>query len=198
MQFLDDYIRKVFMEMESKKNLGPDGMNGFFYKCSWDIIGGEVCLAIKYIFQTKRIKGRTNATHLYIIPKPHNPISVIDVRPMACCNVVYKAIVRLVVGRLKDVLHQMVSPTQTTFLPGRNIQDSLMLAHELARGYRRKHDEKRCMVKIDIKGAYDSINWKALDMILLRVEFPTKMIECIKMCVNLVKYSVLVNREVYG
>lgn len=71
-----------------------------------------------------------------------------------------------------------------------------MLAHEVVRGYNRRHDTRRWALKIDIMGAYDTVNWDALNLLMYRLEFPEVMIKWIFMCVSSARYSILVNREV--
>nr|GEY68199.1 RNA-directed DNA polymerase, eukaryota, reverse transcriptase zinc-binding domain protein [Tanacetum cinerariifolium] len=49
----------------------------------------------------------------------------------------------------------VVNLNQSAFIPGRHIQDNILIAQELLKGYKRKNDAKRCALKIDIQKAYD-------------------------------------------
>lgn len=45
---------------------------------------------------------------------------------------------------------------------GKHIGDNLLLATELIKGYSHKHISPRCMIKVDLRKAYDSIEWSSL------------------------------------
>ena len=56
------------------------------------------------------------------------------------------------------MLDTLVSVKQSAFVPGRLIQDNLLITQELLKGYGRKNGPKRCALKIDIAKAYDTVN----------------------------------------
>lgn len=126
------------------------------------------------MFKKCKIPGGINATHLCLIPKSANTRKVNDFRPIACCNLIYKGIAKVIANRLKKVIDPIISQNQNAFIPGRHIQENLLLAHELVRGYGRKHGSKSCMIKLDLKGAYDNVNWQCLMMLLKRIGVPEK------------------------
>ena len=75
-------------------------------------------------------------------------------------------------SRLSDVINSVVEDTQSAFIPGRNIQDNILLAQELVRGYGRKNVSPRCLVQMDIQKAYDTVEWQALQHIMVELGFP--------------------------
>lgn len=50
-----------------------------------------------------------------------------------------------------------MDPTQSRFIPDRQILDNTLLASELIKGYGRKGFSPRCVIKIDLQMAYDSV-----------------------------------------
>lgn len=88
----DEEIREAFFSINSRKSLGPDGMSCLFFKCMWETIQEDVCKAIKHIFTSRRILGGVNSTHICLIPKTFHPVKVDEFIPIACCNIVDKAI----------------------------------------------------------------------------------------------------------
>ncbi|GJV64974.1 RNA-directed DNA polymerase, eukaryota, reverse transcriptase zinc-binding domain protein [Tanacetum coccineum] len=82
--------------------------------------------------------------------------------PITCCNVLYKCISKILTNRIKDGLSKVISLNQSAFIPGRHIQDNILISQELLNGYNRKNGAKRCVMKIDIQKAYDTVNWDFL------------------------------------
>lgn len=51
------------------------------------------------------------------------------------------------------------------------IADNIILAHELVKTYSRKHVSPRCMIKIDLQKAYDSVKWIYLEQDMMELVF---------------------------
>ncbi|XP_074299412.1 uncharacterized protein LOC141630503 [Silene latifolia] len=115
-----------------------------------------------------------NATVLTLIPKMDCPSSVHDFRPIACCNVIYKCISKIICSRLSGVLMDIVSMNQSAFIKDREIVDNILICQDLVRLYGRKTCTPRAMLKIDLKKAYDSIEWAFLRDMLIVLEFPER------------------------
>ncbi|XP_060178257.1 uncharacterized protein LOC132608212 [Lycium barbarum] len=58
-----------------------------------------------------------------------------------------------------------------------------------------KHISLRCMIKIDVKKAYDSVEWPYLDQVMEGLGFPTKFRDWIFGCVKMVNYSIVISGE---
>lgn len=59
--------------------------------------------------------------------------------------------------RLQSVMEYLVDASQAAFVPGRMLNDIVILSHELVKGYGRKAISPGCMFKIDMQKAYDSL-----------------------------------------
>src|SRR5688572_13791341 len=71
--------------------------------------------------------------------------------------------------------------------------DNILLAAELIKGYTRKNNSPRCMIKMDLRKAYDSISWTFLLSVMAEMGFPPRFVDWIRVCVSTVSFSVLVN-----
>ncbi|GJW49094.1 hypothetical protein Tco_0090445 [Tanacetum coccineum] len=117
----DKEIKEAIFDIDSNKVVGPDGYSSCFFKKSWEIIGKDVCKAIKEFFITGKLLREINATLITLVPKVDTPEKVSDFRLIACCNVIYKVISKILKSRIKVGMSIIVSMNQSAILPGRHI-----------------------------------------------------------------------------
>ena len=68
---------------------------------------------------------------------------------------------KVLANRLTKVVDTMVNPSQTAFMPGRNILDGVVVLHEtIHKLYRKRKDS--LILKLDFEKAYDKVNWPFL------------------------------------
>nr|GEV30854.1 hypothetical protein [Tanacetum cinerariifolium] len=171
---IDEEIKEVMLDIGKNKALGPDGFTSTFFKSSWDIAGKDVCLAIHDFFNFGKLLGEVNATMVSLILKIPQPNKVSDFRPIACCNVLYKCISKILFNEIKCGFDKIVNLNQSAFIPGRIIQDNLMLSQELLKVYNFKNRPSIYALKIDIAKACDKVNWYFLEKILNNFRFHKK------------------------
>ncbi|XP_074315517.1 uncharacterized protein LOC141651715 [Silene latifolia] len=119
------------------KSPGPDGYTRQFYRDAWDIVGDEVCDAVRYFFDTGKLLTQINATTITLIPKMDMPTNVKHFRPISCCNVLYKAISKIMCNRLAAILPDIISKNQGAFVKGRSILENILICQDLVRLYNR-------------------------------------------------------------
>lgn len=78
----------------------------------------------------------------------------------------YKVIAKLLASRLAESLEKLISPEQGAFVKGRLMTENILLVQELLKEYKRKRTSPKCMIKIDIRKAYDTLSWSFLERIL--------------------------------
>lgn len=143
--------------MDSNSSPGRDGFNAHFFKTAWNIVQVEVVKGVQNFFKHNKILSGINDTRLALIPKSVHPDSVSQYRPIACCNVIYKCITKTMAARLKTAMSTVISNNQSAFLPTHDITDNIILSSELMRGYDRNNISPRCVLKLDIQKAFDSV-----------------------------------------
>jgi hypothetical protein len=187
-------------QMAPLKAPGPDGFPAGFFQHHWAIMGKEVGQFIIDILNSGNVPSNLNMTHIALIPKVKSPTCVIEFRPISLCNVVYKLISKVLANRLKKVLHQIISPSQSAFIPGRLITDNILAAYEtLHTMHSRMGGKKSFMaVKLDMCKVHDRVEWKFLEETMKRLGFATRWRQLIMMCVTTVQYAVVVNGESCG
>jgi len=90
------------------------------------------------------------------------------------------------------VIGKIIDARQSTFLEGRGLLDSVLVANEVLEEYKRKR--KSCVFfKVDYEKAYDLVNWDFIFYMLRRLRFCDRWIRWIKGCLESASVSVLVN-----
>ncbi|GJW79484.1 RNA-directed DNA polymerase, eukaryota, reverse transcriptase zinc-binding domain protein [Tanacetum coccineum] len=112
----DPEIKSAMFRIGDCKAPGPDGYTACFFKKAWSIVGNDACLAIKELFMIGKLLKEINSTLIALIPKIHHPNLVTDFRPIACCNVLYKCISKILTNRIKDSLDKLVNLNQSAFI----------------------------------------------------------------------------------
>ena len=98
---------------------------------NWEFNKEDVTNAVQNFFSTGRILKQITPTFLVLIPKSNEASSLSDYRSIACCNVIYKIISKILSNGLKRVVDELVSPNQHAFLERRQISECSLLAYEL-------------------------------------------------------------------
>ena len=134
---------------------------------------------------------------IVLIPKVKQPEKLKDLRPISLCNVVYKLVSKVLANRLKKILPDIISPSQSAFVPGRMITDNVLLAYELTHhiNNRRRGAGGLAAIKLDMSKAYDRIEWPFLKKMMQKLGFQEKWIDLIMKCVTTVSYRIKVNGE---
>ncbi|KAL2223817.1 UNVERIFIED_CONTAM: hypothetical protein Sindi_2945400 [Sesamum indicum] len=193
-----DDVKQAMFDIADDKAPGPDGYSSRFFKAAWPVVGEEVTRAVLDFFSTGKLLKQVNSTILALIPKVHTPMSVNDFRPISCCNVLYKIIAKLLVQKISVLLDKIVSPCQTAFIPGRSIGDNIMLAQELFSRYNQMRLPPRCALKVDIRKAYDTVEWDFLLAVLQLFGFPPTFTRWIEECVTTTSFSIGLNGKPHG
>ena len=121
-------VKETIFMMAQDKAPGPDGYNVHFFRCAWEIIGKDVCIAVKDFFAIGRLLKSSNSTAISLVPKVENPSNLREFRPISCCNTLYKCVSKILVERLQKVLSYLVGKKQTTFIQDRRIADNIFVA----------------------------------------------------------------------
>ncbi|CAN0846889.1 Putative ribonuclease H protein At1g65750 [Linum grandiflorum] len=118
-------------------------------------------------------------------------------RPISCCNFNYKIISKIMANRLKQWIPNIVSEMQAAFTGGRQIQDNIIIVHEVLHQFKLRKKGKKfdIMMKIDMRKAYDLVEWDCLDSLLTAYGFSRKWCLWIRECVSTVRFAVLFNGE---
>ncbi|GKV32708.1 hypothetical protein SLEP1_g41295 [Rubroshorea leprosula] len=161
--FSEEEIEEALRSCEGTKAPGPDGL-----------VGG------------------LNSSFLTLIPKKLSPTELKDYKPISLIGCVYKLLAKVISHRLKTVMPEIISDTQSAFLGGRQPVDSVLVLNEVVDEVK-KMKRQAFVFKADFEKAYDCVDWEFLDWMMGSFGFGDKWRGWIKECLSTARLSILVN-----
>ncbi|XP_074301032.1 uncharacterized protein LOC141632378 [Silene latifolia] len=125
--------------------------------------------AVRNVYQTRNLIKQSNNTIITLVPKVDIPETVMQYRPIAYCNTLYKCISKVICNRLSTILPDIVSTSQGTFIKGRDIVGNILI-----------------------------LEWAFVNDLLKALGFPAQFIKLVMNCVTSPSYSIALNGEVFG
>lgn len=133
---------------------GPDGFQAGFYHANWEAVKESVCKFVKEAFITGHFDESFSKVLIVLILKVDNWERVSHLCPISLCNVSVKLILKIIMGRLRRYLKDIISPTQSSFIPGRGSTDNIVVVQEAVHSLRRKQGKIYGLImKIDLEKA---------------------------------------------
>ncbi|XP_074278279.1 uncharacterized protein LOC141601871 [Silene latifolia] len=191
-------VRNAMFDIGGNKAPGPDGFSSQFYKDTWDITGDNVTSTIQEFFANGKLHKQVNSTLITLVPKVELPSDVTQFRPIACCNSIYKCISKIICNRMSTILPNIINPSQSAFIKGRDIVENILICQDLVKMYNRKAVSPRVIMKNDLQKAYDSIEWSFVDSMLRALNFTPSFINLLMECITSPTYSLSLNGESFG
>ena len=136
--FTVEEVQKALKSIPGNKAPGANGFGTYFYRDAWTIVGDEVVEVVLDTLQGGNILKQLNHTILTLVPKTKCPHHVTEFRPIACCNTIYKCITKVICGRLRQILPDLIMENQSGFVYGRYIVHNIMVLQDLVKHYGRK------------------------------------------------------------
>lgn len=118
-------------------------------------------------FRRGVVHTNANKTFIVLIPKVEHAANFNQFRPIILCNFYYKVIAKIVANKLSKVMAKIISPNPGAFVRGRWIAENTIVAHELIHKIKKHKGRKMLLLmKIDLKKAFDRLEWRFLNTIL--------------------------------
>jgi hypothetical protein len=160
----------------------------------FDLMAQDLLEAI----EDSRIRGlvnkQLNNTFIVLIPKQNHPRQFSDYRPISLCNLSYKIITKIIANRIRPLLSRALAEEQLGFLKGRQILDAIGTAQECLHSIKTKN-LPAILLKLDLKQAFDCVNWNFLHLILLQCGFGAATTNWMMGCITTASLAVLINGE---
>ena len=194
----EEEMLSALRALPNYKVFGPDGFTKKFFIAAWPLVGKEFIVSVQFFFLFGFLTTGINATILSLIPKSVEPKTMKDYRPIACYNLIYNVISKVLDRRLNTVLPAAIEVNETAFIKGRLLLENVLLASELVNGYHRTSNSNRSTIKFDISKAFDTVKWYFLTYVLQDMGLPLQFILWIRVCISTAAFSVSVNGSLEG
>lgn len=119
--FIEEEVSAALAQICPTKAPGPDGFPMAFFQKHWKSASEGVLTTCLHILNEGGNIAHLNHTYIALIPKVEKPRQVTKFRPISLCNVIYRILAKTMANRLKYMLHHIISPTQSDFIPNRLI-----------------------------------------------------------------------------
>lgn len=99
-----------------------------------------------------------NDSYISLIPKTLAPSTLKDFRPIELCNTMYKVLTKVISNRVKSFLTSLINPIQSSFVPGRTIEENVLVVKEVSHYFKKSKKGRNLMAfKNDLTKAYDGL-----------------------------------------
>jgi exonuclease III len=145
---------------------GLDGIPYSYYKVFGDLILPLVLNSWNYGIETGSLAPSHRRSCISLLPKKDKDLSKIgNWRPISLSSCDLKIVTKCLANRIKPVLNSILAPTQAAYVPGRDINFNNRLL-QIAKNYSVANNKNYCMVSLDAKKAFDSVDHSYLSKVL--------------------------------
>lgn len=102
----------------------------FFKKC-WEFIKNDVVSCLRDFHFGAVLSKAITSSFLALIPMSNNPLDLDDYWLICLVGCIHKIISKVLTGILKKVIGSIVSNSPSTFVPGRQLLDGVLVANKM-------------------------------------------------------------------
>jgi hypothetical protein len=189
----EEEVWAAIQDLPLDKVPGPDGFTGHFYRSSWSVIKADVVRAFQAIsVMDCRSFHHLNEALITLLPRVDNLEGLGDYRTINLIHSFWKIFAKVLANCFTPTLSHLISPNQSAFIKGRQIQDNFRYVMGTARTLSIRKSSS-VLFKIDIAKAFDSVNWVFLLELLSAVGCPLRWTNWISVLLSTASTKVLLN-----
>ncbi|MCO5583912.1 hypothetical protein L7F22_037829 [Adiantum nelumboides] len=176
--FTQDELYHALRALGKWKAPGWDGLTAKFFHAFWGELKDVSLFMINSAWQEQKLPSLWKHGLLRLLPKKQLAESFDDWRPITLMPVIYKLVTKLLVLRVRDILHRGLHPRQYVFIPRRHIINNIANA-SIAIEYAKYTSQDVILLQVDIAKAFDSVHWDFISQIMSRLNFGPKWLNAI-------------------
>lgn len=139
-----------------------------------------------------------NSLIIGLIPKVPKAIHIENFHPIIVANFKFKIITKILADHLGYIALKLISSQQCGFVRGRRIMDYIGVTFECVNLLHKKAHSGNLVLKMDVRKAFDTLDWDFLLEVLKAFGFCEKFIEWIRIILESAKLSFFVNGKAVG
>ena len=184
-------LGSIVKNMKNNKTPGIEGFPADFFKVFWKDLKTYVLRALNESYRNGILPPSLRQTVICCLPKGNKPRDNLkNWRPVSLTSVLYKTATNVIACRLKKILPDLISQSQTGFIKGRFIGESSRLVYDVM-NYTEVKKIKGLLMFIDFEKAFDSVSWKFMYKVLCHYNFSEEFVKWITHFNNKITGSVL-------
>jgi hypothetical protein len=115
--------------MEHNKAPGPDDFPAEFYQKIWDVIKLDLMVLFNELSKGELSLFKLNFGDITLLPQKEDAVQIQQYRPICLLNVCFKIFTKVGTNRITGIAPKVIKPTQTAFMPERNILEGVVILH---------------------------------------------------------------------
>jgi hypothetical protein len=123
--FTEKEVKEAIFQMKHNEASGPDGFQVEFYPVFWEIIKGDLMALFNDFHEGRLPLHSLNFGIITHLPKQQEATHIRQYHPICLLNISFKIFTKVVVNRMSGIVEKLINPTQTAFIPGRNIMEGM-------------------------------------------------------------------------
>jgi hypothetical protein len=128
--FTENEVKESIFQMKHNKALGPDEFPVEFYQIISETIKGDLMALFKEFHEDKLPLFSLNFGIITLLPKQKDATHISQYLPICLLNVSFKIFTKVAVNWLTGIAGKLLGPSQTSFMPGRNIMEGVVVLHK--------------------------------------------------------------------
>ncbi|KAL8143636.1 hypothetical protein V2J09_016668 [Rumex salicifolius] len=172
-------VWESFRAINPYKSPNPNGFHAIFYQKNWGVVDPKVIESVLSLLNQGILEEGFADAFMVLHKKVDNPSQQANLMPISLLNLAFKIATKAIVNRLKQVLPLFMSPSQTAFIPGRQIIDNMVIVQEALHSMNASPSSHWMILKVDLAKVYDRVKWEFLRSVLHQAGLPTHLVEVI-------------------
>ena len=159
-------LSSALASMKKGRSPGSNGFTSDFFKIFWDYLGIFLFRTAEESINNGTLPLSHRESIVTLIPKAGKPLnSLKDWRPISLLNVDFKIISSAITNRLKTVIQDIISPSQSAYIKGRFIGENSRLVYDIVDDLNSKN-RSGLILAADFEAAFESVSWSFLSQAL--------------------------------
>lgn len=183
----------ILKSFSNNKSPGNDGIPSEFYRYFWNEVKTILVNCFNYSYEHGELSTSQKQSVITLIhKKDKDRLYLENWRPISLLNVDYKILTKVLTNRLQDVMPHLVDITQSAYIKGRLMGDSVRTLQDIIE-YCQLHACHGLLLMVDFTKAFDSLEWDFLFKTLSSMNFGDSFIKWIKVLYTNVESCIINN-----